>query len=263
MTGAAKHAAILSTLERHGIHAAGFPAGKFIDDATGRSRLQSWSNSGHLIGNHTYSHEYYGGRDPVGTIADIDRTAVLVSGYPTSRPLFRFPYLAEGKTAEARDALRAALHARGLANAHVTIDTSDWYINSRMVERLKREPDADLTLYKGYYLNHLFDRATFYDQLAHDVTGRTIPHTILLHHNLTTALFLDAALLMLRERGWKLIDAATAFADPLFAAMPDIAPAGQSLVWQLAKAHGGFEDRLRSPGEDDVYEKPAMDRLQL
>jgi hypothetical protein len=29
----------------------------------------------------------------------------------------------------------------------------------------------------------------------------------------------------------------------------------------LAKETGKFEDRLRYPGEDDVYEKPMLDRL--
>lgn len=40
-------------------------------------------------------------------------------------------------------------------------------------------------------------------------------------------------------------------------------PAGESLMWALAKESGRFEDRLRYPGEDDVYEKPLLDRLRL
>jgi len=31
----------------------------------------------------------------------------------------------------------------------------------------------------------------------------------------------------------------------------------------LAKETGKFESRLRYPGEDDVYEKPSLDRLGL
>ena len=40
-------------------------------------------------------------------------------------------------------------------------------------------------------------------------------------------------------------------------------PAGESLVWALAKETGRFESELRYPGEDDVYENPKMDALGL
>jgi hypothetical protein len=49
----------------------------------------------------------------------------------------------------------------------------------------------------------------------------------------------------------------------VFTRQPDTAPAGESLIWALAKETGKFEDRLRYPGEDDVYEKPVLDRLGL
>jgi len=90
-----------------------------------------------------------------------------------------------------------------------------------------------------------------------------VPHTILLHHNLASALFLDDALVMFRNQGWRLANAKQAFTAPLFFHQPLIAPAGNSLVWQLAKERGGLEERLRTPGEDGVYEKPAMDAFGL
>jgi hypothetical protein len=40
-------------------------------------------------------------------------------------------------------------------------------------------------------------------------------------------------------------------------------PAGESLVWALAKEAGGFDDRLRYPGEDSTYEIPRMDAMLL
>jgi hypothetical protein len=40
-------------------------------------------------------------------------------------------------------------------------------------------------------------------------------------------------------------------------------PAGESLLWALAKETGKFDSLLRYPGEDDVYEKPKLDRLGL
>ncbi len=93
--------------------------------------------------------------------------------------------------------------------------------------------------------------------------GRSVAHTLLLHYNLLNSFFLGDLLTMFRSRGWKIIDADVAFSDPVFERLPNIAPAGESLIWALAKETGRFEDRLRYPGEDDTYEKPVLDRLRL
>lgn len=263
MSGAQKHEAILSALSVAGVKAGGFPTGKNIDNEAGRAALASWSGAGHLIGNHTYAHAYYGGAAPAYLGEDIDRAAALISSYPTWRPLFRYPYLAEGRTAETRDAMRTVLRERGLKNAHVTIDASDWYVNGRLLTRLAAEPDADLAPYRAFYVGHLMERARFYDALARDVLGYSPPHALLIHHKLTTALFLPDVFRAFAAAGWTAIDAETTFAHPIYDAQPTIAPAANSLIWQLAKADGRFEDRLRSPGEDGEYEKPAMDALGL
>jgi peptidoglycan/xylan/chitin deacetylase (PgdA/CDA1 family) len=260
---AARHRAILDALDGAGIKAAGLVAGKYVEAPEGPGHLGAWAEAGHLIGNHTWAHSYYGGAEPGDLGADIDRCAPLIAPYATTRPLFRFPFLAEGRTAEARDRMRAVLADRGLQNAHVTIDASDWYVAQRLNERLEREPGADVAPYGDFLVGHLLARATFYDGLARDVLGRSPPHTLLIHHTLTTALFLPNILAGFRAAGWQAIDAETAFADPLYQSKPDIAPAANSLIWQLAKADGRFEDRLRAPGEDGPYEKPAMDALNL
>jgi peptidoglycan/xylan/chitin deacetylase (PgdA/CDA1 family) len=263
LAGEQKPAAILETLDRFKLKAAGFPAGKYIDGTPAARSLALWSERGHAVGCHGYSHSFYSGKNPAAFVADLDRALPLVAHYPTSLPLFRFPYLAEGRTAAARDAARAALKQRRLSNAHVTIDTSDWYIDGRLLKRLRTDPHAELAPYRRYYIDHLLDRAAFYDRLVRDVLGRTIPHALLLHHNLATALFLGDALQQFQNRGWRLINATQAFAHPVYRREPLIEPAGQSLVWQLAKAHGGFGSRLRSPAEDGKYEKPKMDALGL
>lgn len=263
MTGTERDIAIRRALARHGVKGAGFPAGKFVDNPDGTRVLGAWSGDGHIIGNHSYAHRYFGGGDPPALMADIARCEAVLAHHAGFRRLFRFPFLAEGKTAEGRDAMRRLLRANRYRNAHVTIDTSDWYIDNRMVARLKTDPRADVSGYRRYWLEHVWDRATFYDALARDVFGRPIDHTVLLHHRLATGLFLDDLLTLFRRRGWRLIDAETAFASPPFALDPDTLPAGQSLVWAATKARGGFDDRLRYPGEDGDYEAARMDALGL
>jgi hypothetical protein len=68
---------------------------------------------------------------------------------------------------------------------------------------------------------------------------------------------------MFKDKGWNIIDAEEAFKDPIFQSQPTNIPAGESLIWALAKESGKFEDILRFPAEDSRYEKDKMDKLGL
>jgi peptidoglycan-N-acetylglucosamine deacetylase len=263
LTGAERDERIRATLARHGIKAAGFVAGKYVKGPVSEEVLGSWSREGHIIGNHSFSHNYYAAQDPDDYMADILKCAAILSPQPAFQKLFRYPFLAEGKTAEARDALRQRLHAAGYRIGHVTIDNSDWAIDGRLRKRLSTDPKADLSPYRNFYLEHLWDRANFYDELAQKLFGESIDHTLLLHHRLTTGLFLDDALRMFRSRGWLLINAKAAFTNPIFSFEPKSLPSGQSLVWAIAKERGGYDSMLRYPGEDETYEAPRMNALGL
>ncbi len=263
MNGEARDEAIRKALDDFGIKAAGFVAGKYVDAEVAPHVLKAWSDGGHILGNHTFSHKYYAGDDPDGYMADIVHCETLLTPYAGFRKLFRYPFLAEGKTAEGRDALRRLLRERGYRIGHVTIDTSDWFYAGRLRARLGADPAADVAPYRQAYLDHLWDRATYYDGLARDVFGRSLDHTILLHHNLTTAMFLGDALGMFKAKGWRIVDAGLAFAQPEFAREFKTLPSGQSLVWAAAKASGRYEGKLRYPGEDEPYEAPKMDALGL
>jgi hypothetical protein len=85
----------------------------------------------------------------------------------------------------------------------------------------------------------------------------------LLHHGALNALFLDDLIGIFVAKGWKPVDADRAYADAAYDLQPKILPAGESLIWALAKESGKFERELRYPGEDDVYENPTMDALRL
>lgn len=68
---------------------------------------------------------------------------------------------------------------------------------------------------------------------------------------------------MFQSSGSKLIDAEEAFTDPVFNSTPNIIPAGESIIWALAKESGKYNQILRYPGEDGEYEKSRMDQLEL
>lgn len=253
---------LLSHLGTHRIFL--FAIGEAVDNAEGLRILGQWSAAGHRIGNHSYSHKPLFGRiTPEDFETDILRNEEVLRQCSGFAKWFRFPALNEGQTRPVRDRLRAFLREHGYRNGAVTIDASDWYYNQRLLARLLAQPRFDVSRFRQPYLDHIWDRAQFYDRLARDVLGRGVSHTLLIHYNLLNGLFLGDLLHMFRSRGWGIVDAEEAFADEVFTRQPDTAPAGQSLIWALAKETGKFEDRLRYPGEDDVYEKPKLDRLGL
>lgn len=241
-----------------------FATGKHVDNAHGAMVLERWSASGHRIGNHTYNHRPLLGKITAEEFEqDILRNDAVVRKYPGFRKRFRFPLLKEGQTRTERDRLRSFLRRHGYRNGAVTIDASDWYYDQRLRTHLSADRGFDVTLFRQPYLDHIWDRAQFYDQLSRDVLRRSVPHTLLIHYNLLNSLFLGDLLAMFQSKGWGMIGAEEAFSDQVFDRQPDSAPAGESLIWALAKESGKFENRLRYPGEDDVYEKPFLDRLGL
>ena len=257
--GANANRTLLDTLEAYGLKTALFPIGRNIESAEGRSLLEPWNDAGHIIGNHTYSHRNFHSLTAAEFQTDVLRCHQLLKPYPAYRSLFfRFPLLKEGNTQEKRDALRQFLTTHGMRNGHVTIDASDWFYDAELRRRLTADPAYDVSRFRAPYLAHLLDRANYYDRLAKSVLNRSPRHTLLLHYNLINVLFLSDALRMFTEQSWNPISADYAYRDPVFQSVPVNMPAGESLIWALAKQTGHFEKQLRYPGEDDVYEKPNI-----
>jgi peptidoglycan/xylan/chitin deacetylase (PgdA/CDA1 family) len=256
---------LLEHLDKAGIKSVFFVTGANKTDEKGKFLLKSWNDKGHRIANHTYTHPNYNSKKITFDIfkEEFLRDDSIVNQLSNFIPLFRFPYLKEGDTKEKVDLFRSFLYEHNYKNGYVTIDASDWYVNSRLIERLKEDPDADITGFKNFYLDHLYSRALYYEELAYSLTGRHISHTLLLHHNLTSALFSGDLIQMFKDKGWKIIDAEEAFKDEIFLSNPDNIPAGESLVWALAKESGKYDSILRYPAEDGEYEKEAMDNLGL
>jgi peptidoglycan-N-acetylglucosamine deacetylase len=256
---------ILNTLKSEKIKAALFVCGKRIDSEKGKKVLQSWDNSGHLICNHSYNHNYFHSKKV--SLEDFKKETLkndsLIKNYKNYTKLFRFPYLKEGNSEEKINGFRTFLKENNYKNGHVSIDASDWYIADRLNDALKKNPKRNTEDFKQFYINHIYNRALFYDSIATNLTNRKINHTLLLHHNLTSALFLKDLVKHFRSKGWQIVNIDKAFEDEFYKSEPKINPAGESLTWGLAKESGKFEKVLRYPAEDGDYEKEAMDKLGL
>ncbi|MFN8395881.1 MAG: polysaccharide deacetylase family protein [Bacteroidia bacterium] len=262
LTWQERNARILKALDKHRIQAALFVCGMRVNDANGQRLLRDWDDRGHLICNHSFSHWYYPADSKTAAmfIRDFERGDSVIRSYQRYTKLFRFPYLKEGNTAGKRDSMRMAMQGLGYQNGYVTIDASDWFIDGKVNEELKKDPKADLTAYKEYYIRHILDRAHYYDSLATTLLNRKVKHTLLIHHSLLNALFLDDLLKALKRDGWELIDAKAAFEDEIFDLQPEIEPCGESIVWQCAKLDAEAAKGLRYPAEDSAYEEEGLKR---
>lgn len=260
---AAQNAAMLQALRAADVHAMYFPAGKYVDSPEGLALVRAWSEAGHAIGNHTYSHRNYGAsRMTVEEFTqDVQREHALLSSLAGWTNRLRFPYLKEGETPAKHRAIYRWFAQHDYQPGAVSIDASDWYFSERHVARLQKNPAADPAPMRQAYLEHLWDRANYYDGLAMRTIGRHPAHVILLHANAINAAFLADVIAMFRERGWKIVDARTAYADPLYRRRPTTIPAGESILWSLAKQK--HVPGLRYPAEDGEYEQPKLDALGL
>lgn len=260
---ASLNAELLAGLARHRVTAMLFPAGRNVDTEAGRNLVAEWSRAGHAIGNHTFSHQSLGAKTMALAefTADVQEAERLFSGIPGWTPRLRFPYLKEGDTAEKRDGMRAWMREHGYKPAPVSIDTSDWYYNERYQQLLKAGRTEQVPKLRQAYLDHLKDRAMYYDGLAKTVLSRRPSHVILLHTNALNAAFIGDVIEMFRSLGWSVIRPSAAFADPLYSREPRTLPAGESILWALA-SDAGVKD-LRYPAEDGQYEKPILDKLGL
>ena len=213
---------LLDNLKQANIKAIFFVTGHNKKDKKGQFLLDSWNKQGHKIANHTYTHPNYN-KDDVSFkdfVKEIQKTDDLIKNYSNYVKLFRFPYLKEGNTRTKVDSIRKFLNDIHYKNGHVTIDASDWYVDSRLRKRLQENAEADIEGFKKYYIHHLFEKAEFYEKLSYALTGRHIKHTLLLHHNLAAALFLDDLIVHFKENGWEIVDAEEAFKDPIFKKTP-------------------------------------------
>ncbi|HEY6369239.1 MAG TPA: polysaccharide deacetylase family protein [Candidatus Sulfotelmatobacter sp.] len=260
---------ILAALAANELKSILFVCGKRVDSEDGRQLIAAWDHAGHLIANHSYSHLHFNGSADGPervTLADFESDALknepLIRDYHHFSRSFRYPFFKEGDTVEKRDGMRAFLQQHGYRIGRATIDASDWAIDARLQKRVEANPHADLAGYRDFFLQHIWDRAQYYDALAQRLL-RPVRHTVLLHHGALNAYFLGDLIAMFRNNGWKPVDAEYAYEDKVYDEQPKTLPAGESLIWALAKESGKFEKELRYPGEDDVYENPRMDALHL
>lgn len=257
-----RNAAMLAALAKHEVKAALFVTPAYgANQTAGLALAKAWGQAGHAIGNHSMTHPDLNGTSVSLTqyqqeILDCDK---IISTLPGYQKWFRYTYLREGNTPEKRDGMRAFLKQQDYRNAYVSLDTSDWRLNEKLIEVLSKNSDADIRPIKQAYLAHVKQRALAYRALSQQLQGRDIAQVMLMHHNLINALWLDDVIAMFKEMKWTITTPAVAFADPIYQLLPERAAPGQSLLLSMARSLGlgRFEGWTRLVDDAD-FEMDAL-----
>ena len=198
-----------------------FCVGAGIDSA-GDARVKMYSDAGHLIANHSYSHKSLDKISAAKYISDIVHADSILKKYNTYTKLFRYPYLHGGNTIVKRDSVRNALAYMNYKNGYVTVDTYDWYMEFLLRKGIKEHKEIDYEKLKKMYVDVLWDGIKFYDSIAQKVLGRSPAHVLLLHENDLAALFIDALIEHIRKNGGKIISPIEAYQDPISENFPNV-----------------------------------------
>jgi len=185
--------------------------------------IAAYAAAGHLLANHTAHHLKLSAVTADKFLADIDAAEVWLKDQPNHRPWFRFPFLDEGrKNKVKRDTVRTGLKKRGLMNAYVTVDASDWYMEDQAIAAAEAGQIMDWNALRDLYVESYVQSARFSDDLARRTLGRAPVQMILLHETDLAAMFVDDLAAALKADGWKIVSADEAYRDPIAYMEPDV-----------------------------------------
>lgn len=254
---------ILFELNTAKIQAIVFPSYIKIGDLEGKKLIANWGYQGHLIGNHSAYHQNLNKHEITTQeyIHSIKINEAIFKDLPNYTYLYRYPFLKEGNTIEKRDRVQNWLKANHYKHGAVSIDASDWFYNLKYLEYAKNNDGSKIELLKQAYIEHLLNRAQYYDDLAIKTIGRSPNHVLLLHTNAINAAFLSNIIQEFQSHEWTFISAKNAFKDPLYRTFSKNIPAGESAIWSIAKTKN--IENLRYPAEDAPYEIENLKRFNL
>jgi peptidoglycan/xylan/chitin deacetylase (PgdA/CDA1 family) len=219
----------------------------------GKDRLVKYADAGHLLANHTHSHQWIHLLGAARYNADVKKADSILRPMKGFAPWFRYPFLDEGRPAPVRDSIRLALKDLSLSNGYVTIDNYDWYLNGLLRKAKQEGKKVNHDILRSVYLEHIWNSVQFYDSIARQTLERSPRHVLLLHENDLSAYFLSDLIRLLREKGWKIISPVEAYKDPIATHIPDVFFNNQGRVGAIAREKGIAAKDLIQLSEDEAF----------
>jgi peptidoglycan/xylan/chitin deacetylase (PgdA/CDA1 family) len=272
MTPQERTTRLIAGLKQAGVdQAAFFVTPGRLDAADGRDgakHVAAYAAAGHVIANHSFGHRRLTGVEVDAYLSDIDRAEAWLKNRPGYRGWFRFPFLDEGgKDKVKRDAVRAGLGARGLTNAYVTVDGSDWNLETLTVQAVAAGKTIDMPALKQLYVETMVEAANFYDDVARRALGRSPAHVILLHETDLAALYVVDLVDALRQHGWTIISADDAYADAIAAIEPDVpsaqGPRSELIAWERGIPPPRWYDRNTIHIADRLFAERVLHETEV
>jgi len=235
---------LIDSLNRTGVEQAAFfvNPGSIAQSNGGAERIARYVAAGHVLANHTYSHPHLSELSAEAFLADIDKAAEWLNRQPGNRPWMRYPFLDEGGSDKAKvAAVRAGLAARGLSNGVVTIDASDWGYDDMATQAKAAGKKLDMAALRELWVESHVEAAEYYDDLARRALGRSPVHNLLLHEADVTALYVADLVRALKAKGWTIVTADEAFADPIAKMLPEV-PSTQGTITEMVAWERGLPE---------------------
>jgi len=206
---------LVAALAKHQVkQVAFFSVSKHLN-TEGITRLNTYSDAGHLIANHSHDHPDFNTSSLTQYINNFLQADKQLKQFSTFTKMYRFPYLREGNTQEKRDGMRATLDKFGYKNAYITLNTYDWYIENLFQAALAKGEEVDLERMKRFYVEVMIESIEYYDTLAIQHLSRSPKHILLLHEMDISALFIGDLIDELRRRDWSIISPEQAYNDEI------------------------------------------------
>jgi peptidoglycan/xylan/chitin deacetylase (PgdA/CDA1 family) len=185
--------------------------------------LKDWRDAGFFLGNHTWSHMNLNTSSLADWEADLLKNEPVLEKYAgnTDWHWLRYPFLAEGDTAEKRTDTRKFLAAHGYRIAAVTMSFGDYMWNEPYARCVAKNNTAAIAQLETSYLDAAAQDADFRRAMAKALLGHDIPYVLLMHVGAFDARMLPRLLDLYRSKGFTFITLKEAENDPFYAASID------------------------------------------
>lgn len=212
-------------------------AGREPDEPGSVGVLSAWRAAGFPLGNHAWSHMNLDTSTLADWQADVVRNEALLKAQmgPQDWRWLRFPFLAEGETAQKRAGARAFLLSRGYRIAQVTMSFADYAFNEPYARCMAKGDVATVQRMETTYLAAAADETRRARAMSQALLGREIPYVLLMHLGAFDARMLPRLLAQYKAEGMSFVTLPQAQADPFYAPDMDLRMTGPDMLeWALA-----------------------------
>ncbi|HEX5731207.1 MAG TPA: lipopolysaccharide heptosyltransferase II [Blastocatellia bacterium] len=190
-----------------------FVAGHQLDQAL----AATWSKSGNILGNMTYSRKKARKRAAQDFIEDIARNDRLLAVYGPARGrhnYFRFPYLKPNRDPQTREQVRAYLKKQNYLEVSATIDCQDNRFSQLSCAAAARGDQTCVNLIKAHFKTLLLDKTLKARRAAKKMADREVKHILVIGATQFTCDNLSEIIAWYRGLGARFITLEEAMRDP-------------------------------------------------